>query len=202
MREPCLQTVAGVTLDVTAVDEATRDRAADRAALVALAATVLGVDAATLRLDRRCPHCGGVDHGRPTIADAAVSVSLARTDGVRALAVSTVGDVGIDVERVSRVRRAPLDAFTVAECAEIDLAPDPDRRRTELWAAKEAILKAEGTGLRIDPRTVEVARHGSHVRIVDVGIDGDVVVAVAHRAATEHADAHGAVAQSAGTASA
>jgi 4'-phosphopantetheinyl transferase len=191
MLEPCLQTVAGVTLDVAAVDEATRDRAADRAALVALAARVLGVDAATLRLDRRCPNCGGLDHGRPTIAGGAVAVSLARTDGVRALAVSTVGPVGVDVERVSRVRRAPLDAFTVVERAEIDLAPDPDRRRTELWAAKEAILKAEGTGLRVDPRTVDVARHRADVRIVGVGTDRDVVVAVAHTSA-----------QSAGTASA
>lgn len=200
MREPCLQTVAGVTLDVRAVDEATRDRAADRDALVALAAEVLGVPATSLRLERRCPHCGGTDHGRPSIPGAPVSVSLARTDGVRALAVAPAesGPVGVDVERVSRVRRAPLDTFTAGERAEIAHAVDPDQRRTELWAAKEAILKADGRGLRVDPRTVEVSSHPG----VTISTHGDVVVAIATGARARAHDAADAPAQTAGTASA
>jgi 4'-phosphopantetheinyl transferase len=179
MRESSLRTGTGVVVDVTRVDAATTDPVADREALRALVADVTGVP--DVALERRCPHCGGTDHGRPAVLGASAWVSLARTPGYRVLAVSTTGPIGVDVERVSRVARAPLDAFTEAERAQIERTPAADRRTAELWTAKEAILKADGRGLRVDPRTIETADH--RVEHVATG-DDDIVLAVVQSAGT------------------
>ncbi len=138
---------------------------ADREALLTAVASAHQVDAVAVHTGRRCPHCGSTEHGRPwaTIADRAVPVSLARTParrpgvpGATAIAVVTGPargvTVGIDLERVGRVAAAPLDAFTPTEAARLR----DDRDRTAAWAVKEAVLKQDGRGLRVDPAAVEV----------------------------------------------
>ncbi|WIB12841.1 hypothetical protein [Curtobacterium sp. MCPF17_052] len=113
-------------------------RAADREALVAFVADVTDTAVALVRVERRCAHCGAADHGRPAaVVDGHdIGVSLSRTTGVLALAVgpSTTSRattssgstspattdpsaivpsaIGVDVERLSRVAAAELDAFT------------------------------------------------------------------------------------------
>ncbi|MCY7364679.1 MAG: 4'-phosphopantetheinyl transferase superfamily protein [Frankiaceae bacterium] len=67
-----------------------------------------------------------------------------------AVAVSAAGPVGVDIEQVSGTA---FDGF-----AEVALAP-PERdgtptERARAWTRKEADLKARGTGLTVDPRTV------------------------------------------------
>ncbi|WP_267424429.1 MULTISPECIES: 4'-phosphopantetheinyl transferase family protein [unclassified Curtobacterium] len=159
-------------------------RAADREALLASAAQVTGVDPASTAVGRRCPHCGSDTHGRPwaTVQGAAVGVSLSRTPGVLALAVGPVG-IGVDVERVSRVAAAPLDASSPGERARYGSDPV---RLAACWAATEAVLKRDGRGLRVDPASVDVdldagtavldgAVHRVRVRY----LDDDVVLAVA-----------------------
>ncbi len=138
---------------------------ADREALLDAVASAHHIDAGAVRAGRACPHCGSTEHGRPwaTVAGRAVPVSLARTParepgrpGATAIAVATgttrAGTVGIDLERVDRVAAAPLDAFAPVELARL---PD-DRDRTTAWAVKEAVLKRDGRGLRVDPVAVEV----------------------------------------------
>ncbi|MGN7221913.1 4'-phosphopantetheinyl transferase family protein [Curtobacterium flaccumfaciens] len=130
------------------------DRADDREALVAAVASATGVEPVAVRAGRVCPHCGGTDHGRPwaSVAGTAVGVSLARAPGVVALAVGPSA-LGVDVERVSRVAAAPLDAFTPDELRGADGDP---ALLAAAWAAKEAVLKRDGRGLRVDPLAVEV----------------------------------------------
>lgn len=127
---------------------------ADREALVATVASVTGVGGSAVRAGRECPYCGSTDHGRPwaEVDGTAVGVSLSRTTDLVALAVGP-SPVGVDVERVSRVAAAPLDAFTGRERARArgDAVP-----LAACWAVKEAVLKRDGRGLRVDPRTVEV----------------------------------------------
>jgi 4'-phosphopantetheinyl transferase len=148
MGDPRLQTVT-VTLRAPGPD-----RAADREALVAAVAAACGVDAADLRAGRVCAHCGSTAHGRPwvTAHGAAVGVSLARTTGVVALAVGP-DPVGVDVERPSRVAAAPLDAFTPGE---LERARGRGVLLAACWAVKEAVLKRDGRGLRVDPVAVDV----------------------------------------------
>ena len=130
------------------------DRAADREALVAAVASATGAEVAAVRAGRVCGHCAATDHGRPWAAvhGTAVGVSLARTTGTVALAVGP-GPLGVDVERVSRVAAWPLDAFTDGERRR---AGDDPALLAAAWAGKEAVLKRDGRGLRVDPSAVDV----------------------------------------------
>ena len=159
-------------------------RADDREALLTAVASAHDVDRSRLRAGRVCGHCGGTDHGRPWVEvdGCAVGVGLARTTGVVALVVSPE-PVGVDVERVSRVAAAPLDVFTPGER---DRAGGDVRALAACWAAKEAVLKRDGRGLRVDPAAVDVdVRRGTAVfEGVEHPVtlrfpDADLVVAVA-----------------------
>ena len=77
------------------------------------------------------------------------------------IAVATAGRLGVDVEE--RVPRRDLDALmaavlTPAERAEIEAAGGGERigRFYGLWTIKEALVKALGTGLRLDLAGLEV----------------------------------------------
>lgn len=133
-------------------------RAADREALVAFVADVTDTAAMRVRVVRRCPHCGAADHGRPAaVADGHdLGVSLSRTTGVLALAVGPGPDmIGVDVERPSRVAAAELDAFTPGERERAARSGSAAVHRTACWAVKEAVLKRDGRGLRVDPTEVD-----------------------------------------------
>ncbi|MHC5795675.1 4'-phosphopantetheinyl transferase family protein [Lacisediminihabitans sp. FW035] len=138
------------------IHHSTGDRMRDRGFLHAAVAGVLLPDAAIPVIGQRCVDCGG-DHGQPLIGDGdAVWASLTRAGGVVAVAVSTAGPVGIDLADPAAVTRAPLDAFGADEVTLIRDSADPARTTTRLWTAKEAILKADGRGLRCDPRDLRL----------------------------------------------
>jgi hypothetical protein len=152
----------------------------DREALRAWASEVTS---APVTVERRCRECGATDHGRPSARTdgRAIGVGLARAGGLLVLAVGPLA-LGVDVERVSRVATGPLDAVGPEHGGDALVA-------TRVWAAKEAVLKRDGRGLRVDPRDLRVrldgraARvswrggRGGRVRLAD--LDGDTVLAVA-----------------------
>jgi hypothetical protein len=148
------------------------DRAADREALIAAVASASGSETAEVRAGRVCPHCRGTDHGRPwaTVHGTGYGVSLSRTTGALAIAVAP-GSVGVDVERVSRVAAAPLDAFTSGER---DRSAGDVGLLAACWAAKEAVLKRDGRGLRVDPGAVDVDVAAGSARFE--GVDHAVTV--------------------------
>src|SRR5262249_30947045 len=94
--------------------------------------------------------------GRPVI-DGDLRVSVAHKDDI-AVAIVGEGDVGIDIERIEpRTETFAGIAYTAAERA---LGDDSEEWQTRLWAAKEAVAKARGTGIT-DPKRFEVtAREG------------------------------------------
>ncbi|MBA0052919.1 4'-phosphopantetheinyl transferase superfamily protein [Streptomyces sp. AJS327] len=100
--------------------------------------------------------------GRPWVTvphGEAPTVSLAHTGTLAVAAARPPGTaVGIDVERVTeRPRGLEGTATTPPERALLDRL-DTDRRTafTRFWAAKEAVAKAQGTGLRGAPRQFTV----------------------------------------------
>jgi ribosomal protein S27AE len=105
-------------------------RPVERARLAAALADAAGIVA----LGRLCPRCGSSDHGRPWARGrgGTTYVSLAYADGIAVAAWSTVGAVGVDVERDDG-RDAGVYGDLVA------------------WTRAEAVLKATGEGLRRDP---------------------------------------------------
>lgn len=138
-----------------------------------------------LTADYSCPDCGTgpeLDHGRPGYrldgASTGLSLSLSRSRGWALLAAAgTQGTaspgpgapgfgtqdngatVGIDLEHSSGVGFPGFDDVVLTLAERRVLAGLASGRaplwRTAAWARKEALLKARGTGLRVDPATVE-----------------------------------------------
>jgi 4'-phosphopantetheinyl transferase len=100
-------------------------------------------------ITRSCPRCGSATHGRPVVeaADVHASVSYAGEWVLVAIGdAGRVGAVGLDAE--PRARGAALRGV---------ITPG---RRTSLrrWTRVEAVLKADGRGLWLDPARVRIAR--------------------------------------------
>ena len=121
-------------------------------------------------LTHECPRCGSDEHGRPMLlATAAIRrpayVSLARAGDVSVVAVTDAGHVGVDVEAEGAAEFAGFE----------DVVLHPGERgaasadRTRVWVRKEALLKAYGLGLAVDPGDVmldhdRIASWDSHHR--------------------------------------
>ena len=115
-------------------------------------------------IEQTCADCGG-PHGRPTVAGLWLSLSRCAV-GVVAAAASV--PVGIDVEP------AGSDAVAGMSLAE--------------WTRTEAVLKADGRGLRVDPGEVAFTGStatlgGTRYVVQDVTLDAGLQVSVAVREA-------------------
>jgi len=114
--------------------------------------------------------------GRPIVDG--VHVSVAHKDDRAVAIVDAHADVGIDLERIEpRTPSFLAIAFTPAEMA---LAANRDAEYARLWAAKEAVAKALGTGMT-DPKRFEVRAVGDKLQIgdfvVESKLDGDYAIA-------------------------
>lgn len=123
--------------------------------LRAVAACFHGIEPDRVVLGHTCARCGSDEHGRPVlIASSSVRepahVSLARSPTLSIAAVTDAGRVGVDLEAEG--------AADFVGFADVAMHPDEKRRAdvepTQLWVRKEALLKASGLGLAIDPREV------------------------------------------------
>lgn len=103
---------------------------------------------------RACPSCGSSSHGQPVSpGEPALGLSLAHAGGLALVAVVQGARVGVDLE--------PLDT-DVARLADVALGPHdaPAPMSSALlrtWARKEAVLKAVGVGLAVDPSGLAVS---------------------------------------------
>jgi 4'-phosphopantetheinyl transferase len=131
--------------------------ATSRALLRAAAAGVLGIAPAAVRVTRSCPDCSR-RHGKPQLPGTSLHVSATYTADRVAVAITALGPVGIDLERLDGADFDGFDgvALTEAEARAVNDLPALQRgpARARAWARKEAVLKASGVGLRLDPRAV------------------------------------------------
>lgn len=135
-------------------------------------------------------------HGKPALMPGFRAVPLhvnwSHTEDMALLALSERGEVGVDVERI----RTNFDPLPLAQSV---FAPDeitclrdafPTKRRAlffTFWTAREAILKAQGTGFSITPPEFSVGglahqetaqAQGMTVRVLPVGGGHAAAVAV------------------------
>lgn len=102
----------------------------------------------------------GCDGSPQLIGAHGLSVSLAHAGDWALAAISDRGRVGVDLEPIGTVFDQPALLRRMCspdEHAALRLISPPPLRREEtahLWTAKEAILKAKGSGLSVDPRRV------------------------------------------------
>lgn len=155
---------------VRLVEIARRDDAAAYATSRALLRTELarwtGLTPEEIVLSSRCVRCGGA-HGRVTAitrqGESLPAVSLTRRSGIVAVALSAGGEVGVDVEAVDGAGFVGFDKVAMHPAEMASTAED----RSRLWARKEALLKATGDGLRVDPRKLRVTAAGSSPGLVE-----------------------------------
>lgn len=136
------------------------DYEASHALFRLLAAWSLGLpprQAARLRVARHCAGCGGTDHGKPSVPG--VALSLSRSHGAVMVAAGPAGrTLGADIERVPGQVFDGFDAFATAPAERGELAAADATDRTRLWVSKEAVLKAAGVGLAVEPSSVVLGR--------------------------------------------
>ncbi|MFT3990485.1 MAG: 4'-phosphopantetheinyl transferase superfamily protein [Luteolibacter sp.] len=81
--------------------------------------------------------------------------NLSHCPDLALLAISEKGPIGIDIEPISRASGLPECASSFCHPREIETQPDAIKL-LEIWTAKEAVLKALGTGLSIAPETIRI----------------------------------------------
>ncbi len=110
------------------------------------------------------------EFGKPQIAEPSAFKSLqfniAHTEGMVVCLLSRAGEVGVDVEKISRTADIDLIArnfLSEPERASLTVLPQPERnvRFFKLWVLKEACLKGMGRGL------------GSGEERFTIGLDGN-----------------------------
>jgi 4'-phosphopantetheinyl transferase len=160
-------------------DRARREYVATRAALRRLVSARLGISAGEVALERTAL-------GKPYVVGAPLEICVSHSWPFAAVAVSSSGPVGIDVEHRTRardVRRAVARVASERELAALEAAAGAEQA-LRIWTRKEAVLKAEGTGLagslsQLDTTAAIVrAPGGSAWRLVDLET-AEVVGAIA-----------------------
>lgn len=113
-------------------------------------------------IDRRNPKPRLADAGEPRF-----SVSYA--GDLLVMAVADRREVGVDAEPVSRRLSDDLQrhVLTAAERSGLEGVDEEGRgvSALRLWVAKEALLKAAGVGLAVDPALVELGPPGGQLSI-------------------------------------
>ena len=101
-------------------------------------------------------------HGKPYVqGEGAPKVSVSSSGDLAAVALTTAGEVGVDVESVAAVGRRPVaDALAPGEVAASAWA------LAVTWVRKEAVLKATGDGLAVPPSDLVVSAAGQPPRLL------------------------------------
>ncbi|MEV7894761.1 4'-phosphopantetheinyl transferase family protein [Streptomyces cyaneofuscatus] len=117
----------------------------------------LGRSLAEQDIDRTCEHCGHPHHGRPRLRGDELSFNISHIEGRVVMAVART-PVGIGLEPISAGRLVLESASTIF--TDEELSHFPGRAALDVhtaawaWCAKEAMVKATGYGLVVDPRDV------------------------------------------------
>ena len=128
-------------------------------------ARYLNLPPAEIEIDRSCPDCGR-SHGRPRLrrwpetALEAIEFSVTHGGDLLVLAFAGNAPVGVDVEPIGALGDdcSELLDFTLTAAERLRLLEVPAPQRMQIflrhWTGKEAILKALGTGLDVEPQAV------------------------------------------------
>lgn len=144
---------------------------AGRGSLRRLLGVAVGAAPETLVLEKG-------SHGKPRLKEG-LWFNVAHSQGVILIGLSMAGEIGVDVE----YRNSMLDLEDVArtafhgdELARVEAAGSEELRLAEFyrcWTRKEAVLKADGRGLTIEPKSFAVGpEEGVEVEVplpVEVG---------------------------------
>ena len=176
-----------------AVEDVKRRFVLSHAALRLILARRLGGDWRDIRYDT-------VANGKPCLAGSAagrLEFNMSHSGDLMVVALSADRPVGVDVEAwrtIDRLRGLAETILAARELAVFDGLSSGDASRVllRLWTFKEAVVKALGLGLSVEPRSValpdsvlagdpggELAFRGTRWRLHDLGASG-YAAALAH----------------------
>jgi 4'-phosphopantetheinyl transferase len=101
-------------------------------------------------------------HGKPMLESShAIAFNLSHSGDYCLFAMGAVTQIGVDIEAFGQragLRELATSVCTQAELRSLDEVGDPHYEKAflEIWTKKEALLKAIGVGLTVDPSTVHV----------------------------------------------
>jgi 4'-phosphopantetheinyl transferase len=119
--------------------------------------------AAEVVVDRSCPSCGR-QHGRPRLPGTGLHVSISHSGATVAVAVSSAGAVGVDVQQVVDDSVDELSPLVLAESEAGHVAAARDF--FTYWTRKEALVKATGDGVAVPLGEVVVSPPGTPPRLL------------------------------------
>lgn len=172
--------VATYRLRTVRHDPAVDTFALGRDLLRELVSDMTGEAVATVRITATCPDCGG-PHGRPFVEGSALHIGLSHSATATVAVASRDAPVGVDVEEAATPPAAIAAIATLTGDASL-----------LHWTRVEAVLKADGRGLRMDPASVVVTERDGRVEasigacperylLSQPDVDADLVVSVATR---------------------
>ncbi|MPZ24345.1 MAG: 4'-phosphopantetheinyl transferase superfamily protein [Dehalococcoidia bacterium] len=111
-------------------------------------------------VDRRCARCGA-PHGKPRILGSQLQLSVSHSADWVGVACHIGAEVGLDVEHAHQRDLDQLVEHVLApQERELFLRLEPADRPwgfLRFWTRKEAVVKATGDGLGVDPKNVVVS---------------------------------------------
>ncbi len=122
------------------------------------------------RLVHQCVTCASTEHGIPSWTDdghPVPFVSLSRAGDITVVAVSDVGPVGVDVEADGTAEFVGFDAVALHPAETVDQGG-----RTVIWVRKEALLKATGHGLTVEPSRIRLSAPDAAPELIEWGGPG------------------------------
>jgi 4'-phosphopantetheinyl transferase len=160
---------AGVLGEAELLRLASIRRPGDQARFVTAAALLrqvagsrTGVPPARVAVERSCGRCPRA-HGRPRLPGTGLHASISHSAGLVAVAVTSAGPVGIDVERVGDRDHAGAAERVLGH---EDHAGEP-AGFYRYWTRKESAVKATGDGLAASLAAVRVSAPGEPARLLE-----------------------------------
>lgn len=149
-----LSTVERDRIDRLRRDEDRRSRALAAAVLRLAVSAATGTPPREVVIERTCPTCGQ-PHWRPTLPGTGLHASISHAGDLVAVALTTAGPVGIDVERITDVDLAGLARLVLHPTEQAAMNGRTDFFR--YWSRKEAVVKATGEGLAAGLSAVRIS---------------------------------------------
>ncbi|GAA1807992.1 hypothetical protein [Agromyces neolithicus] len=120
-----------------------------------LAAEAGGMRAEAVEVAAVCERCGA-EHGRPQLrwSDAPAPPPTASLASCAHLVIAAIAPAGITVGVDVEPARVPREADAARRGAIVELLGGTTRTAVRRWVRAEAVLKADGRGLRVEPGRV------------------------------------------------
>ncbi len=111
---------------------------------------------------------------KPALEKGGLEFNVSHSGDYSLLAFSRKAAVGVDVERIKGervVRDLAERVLTSDEYRRFMALPEGDRERTffQIWALKESVMKALGTGMSLAPECIELTFHPDTPRVLAGG---------------------------------